>query len=161
MQLHLCSFPELVVSLALNRKWTCWYSALYAFCSFLPCFCCSRTTADWPGSGSLWPGPRSPSPPDSGLQSAMFGQCLTQWGSRNYPPLTQTHKHKTELIKTNIIVKRQLETRGGCTVTDIHYLSCLRFLSYRNFSASTFSVWLHEKTENITRRPKMKKGSDN
>lgn len=64
-------------------------SIYVAFCSFLPCFCCSHRAAGWPGSGSQWLGPRSPSPPHSGLQSAMFGRCLTRWWNQSYPHLTQ------------------------------------------------------------------------
>lgn len=67
----------------------------------LPCFCCSHRAADWPGSGSQWLGPRSPSPPHSGLQSATSAPCSTRQGSQSCPPLKQKRHNRSNLEQMN------------------------------------------------------------
>lgn len=122
---------------------------------FSPCFCCSHTAADWPGSGSQWPGPRSPARLHSGLQSAKSDQCSTRWGSQSYPHLNNTRGKQWR--RNWPVYERVNTTTTSCTVLVKYlryrekmpinykkwdhdtickrhnYLSCLRFLDYQSF----------------------------
>lgn len=50
-----------------------------------PCSCCSRRTADSPGSGSRWPEPRHLAPRRKWLQSATSAPSATRWWTQSSP----------------------------------------------------------------------------
>lgn len=93
-----------------------------------PCSCCSRTTADSPGSGSRWPEPRHLAPRRKWLQSATSAPSATRWWTQSSPLVLSEREREGEMkthpdltltiliqkLRHQTVAKQNLKIRTTC-----------------------------------------------